>query len=105
MVKIMSSPSNAVSVTERSTAPKSRSLVKMGLPKKRVDEAIIDIIEVIQSVGFALNELVHAIMYYMPAKGAEPKPALCGLDTAKEHLARALWLIDQIERSKPKTRN
>ncbi len=32
-------------------------------------------------------------MYYMPAKGAEPKPALCRLNLAKKHLARALYLI------------
>ena len=31
---------------------------------------MINIIEVIQTIGFALDEVVHAIMYYMPAKGA-----------------------------------
>ena len=66
---------------------------------------MINIIEVIQTIGFALDELVHAIMYYMPAKGADPKPALCRLGSAKKLLARALHLIDEVERSKPKTRN
>ena len=66
---------------------------------------MINIIEVIQTIGFALDESVHAIMYFMPAKAAEPKPGLCRLESAKKHLSRALYLIDLVERYKPKTRN
>ena len=105
MVKVSNLPGKTVSVTERSNASKSRCSVKIGLQQERADPAMINIIEVLQTIGFALDELVHAIMYYVPAKGAEPKPALCRLDSAKKHLARALYLIDRFERSKPKTRN
>jgi hypothetical protein len=105
MVKVINLPSKAVSATERSNAPKSRCSVKIGLPQERADHGMMIIIGVIQTIGFALHESVHAIMYYMPAKGAEPKQALCRLDSAKKHLARALHLIDEVERSKPKTRN
>lgn len=101
MVRVIRLPSDAVPLTERSGAPKSRRLVEIGLPQERADAAIINIIEVMQTIGFALDKSVHAIMYYMPAKAAEPKPALCRLDGAKKHLARALNLIDeQVERPK-----
>ena len=105
MVKVSNLPSKAVSVTERSNAPKPRCSVKIGLPQERADHAMMNIIEVIQTIGFALDESVQAIMYYVPAKGAEPKTTLYHLDSVKKLLAHALYLIDQFERSKPKTRN
>lgn len=105
MIKVIRLPSDALSLTERSSAPKSRRLVEIGLPRERAAATTINIIEVIQEIVFALDKSVHAIMYYMPAKAAEPKPALCHLGSAKKHLARALYLIDQkVERPESKKR-
>jgi hypothetical protein len=62
----------------------------------RADHATNIIIEAIQEIVSALDLAVHAIMYYMPAKGAEPEASLERLDRVKERFARALYLINQV---------
>ena len=69
----------------------------VGVTQERAESAIAIIIEAIQEIAFALDAASLAIMYYIPAKGAEPEEALHKLDCVKQHFARALYLIDEVK--------
>jgi hypothetical protein len=71
-------------------------LIKKESAQVRADRATGIIIEAIQSVVSALDDAVHAMMYYMPAEGAEPDRALQKLDRVKERFSRAACLIDKV---------
>jgi hypothetical protein len=83
------------------SSPRSRRLPKVGVTQERAERAIGIIIEAIQETALALDAASLAIMYYIPAKGAEPKEALLRLDRVKERFGRALYLIDQVGRPPP----
>jgi|HubBroStandDraft_6_1064221.scaffolds.fasta_scaffold426208_1 hypothetical protein len=90
-------PNDRRAVVTRSNA-RSRRLPNIGVTQERAERAIGIIIEAIQETAFALDAASLAIMYYIPAKGAEPKEALLRLDRVKERFGRALYLIDKVGR-------
>ena len=80
------------------SSTRSRRLPKVGVTQERAERAIGIVIEAIQETALALDAASLAIMYYIPAKGAEPKEALLRLDRAKERFGRAIYLIDKVGR-------
>ena len=77
---------------------RSRRLPKVGVTQERAERAIEIIIEAIQETSLALDAASLAIMYYIPAKGAEPKEALHALDQVKVRFGRAVHLLEQVGR-------
>jgi len=72
--------------------------------QRRADWAAGTIVEVIQNIVSALDAAVLAMMFYMPAKHAEPKEAVQRLERVKGHFARALHLIDKAGERPPSQR-
>jgi hypothetical protein len=70
---------------------------KIGAAQERADHAIGLVIEAIQQIAYALDAASVAIMYCIPARGAELDEASRKLDWVKEHFARALRLIDKVK--------
>jgi hypothetical protein len=80
----------------RSSAPPRRH-PKVGVGQDCADHAIGAIIEAIQNIALALDDAAVALMFYLPAKGAEPAEALRKLDHVKERFGRALHLMNLVE--------
>jgi hypothetical protein len=70
---------------------------KIGVAQERADLAIGLVTEAIQQIAYALDAASVAIMYCIPAKGAELDEASRKLDWVKEHFARAFRLIDKVK--------
>jgi hypothetical protein len=64
-------------------------------PQARADHATGTIIEAIQNIASALDDAAVAIMYNIPARGAEPDRSLYRLDSARKKLTRALYLTSE----------
>jgi hypothetical protein len=98
-IVMRTSVSKAKATSAADIRPRAGSLRSpdVGVTQERADRAIGIIIEAIQEIASALDAASVAIMYYIPAKGAEPKEALHKLDCAKQHFARALHLIDEVK--------
>jgi hypothetical protein len=90
-------PNDCRAFVARSSA-RSLRLPKVGVTQERAERAIGIIIEAIQETALALDAASLAIMYYIPAKGAEPTEALLRLARVKERFGRALYLIDKVGR-------
>jgi hypothetical protein len=88
-------PNDRHAFVARSSA-RSRRLPKVGVTQERAERAIGIIIEAIQETALALDAAFLAIMYYITAKGAEPKEASLSLDRVKERFGRALHLLEQV---------
>ena len=70
--------------------------VIIGSTQEDADRAIGIIIEAIQQIALALDAASLAIMYYIPAEGAEPNEALDKIDRVKERFGRALDLLKTV---------
>jgi hypothetical protein len=68
---------------------------KIGVAQEYADRATDEIIEVIDALTNALQNAVLAMMYYRPAKGAEPYQARKKLELVKGHLYHALRQLDR----------
>ena len=90
-------PNDRRAIVARSSA-RSRRRPKVGVTQERAERAIGIIIEAIQETALALDAASLAIMYYIPAKGAEPDEALDKIDHVKVRFGRAVHLLEQVGR-------
>src|SRR4051812_6669447 len=72
----------------------TRRYPRVGVEQEQADHAIGNIIEAIQDMALAINDAAMALMFYLPARGAEPEPALQRLDTVKKRCLRAVDVAD-----------
>jgi hypothetical protein len=74
---------------------------RVGVRQYKADAAIGIIVEAIQQVALAIDDAAVALMFYLPATGAEPDEAIRKLDSSKRRLSRFFELADRLSQPRP----